>query len=135
MILLTFIPVKEFGKEVSLTCSFETAASNTHAFLRSYTMIWHLDTQWILMAFASVGILSFMLGLALDGIMGRDGFGAVLNAIIITTAFFGTIYICNMAGISLRRLEIAVPYGLTGAFGVYSFLALVKAGLSRMFGQ
>lgn len=98
-------------------------------------MIWNLDPQWLLIAFACVGILSFMLGLALDGIMGKDGFGAVMNAVIITGSFFGTIYLCNMMGISLRRLEVAVPYGLTGSFAVFSFLALVKAGLSRFFGQ
>ncbi len=98
-------------------------------------MIWNLELQWILIAVACVGVLSFMLGLALDGIMGKDGFGAVLNALIVTGAFFGTVYICNLNGISLRRLDVAVPYGLTGAFVVYSFLALTKAGLRRFFGH
>lgn len=98
-------------------------------------MIWNLDTQWLLIAVACVGILSFMLGLALDGIMGKDGFGAVMNSFIITITFFATIYACNLYGISLRRIEVAVPYGLTGAFGGFSVIALLKAGLSRVIGQ
>lgn len=95
-------------------------------------MIWNLDSQWLILAVAAAGILSFFFGMAMDGIMGKDGFGPIANSLIICGSFFLTVYICNLAGISLRRLEVAVPYGLTGSFLVFAFFAASKALLKRI---
>jgi hypothetical protein len=94
-------------------------------------MIWNLDSQWLILAVATASILSFFFGMAMEGIMGKDGFGPIINSVIICVSFFATVYICNLAGISLRRLEVAVPYGLTGSFFVFALFAVSKALLKR----
>ncbi len=96
-------------------------------------MIWNLDSQWLILAVATASILSFFFGMAMDGIMGKDGFGPIMNSFIVCGSFFATVYILNMVGISLRRLEVAVPYGLTGSFVVFALLAVSKALLKRFF--
>lgn len=94
-------------------------------------MIWNLETQWLMLAISSAAIFSFFFGMAMDGIMGKDGFGPIVNSLIICASFFATVYVCNMLGISLRRLEIAVPYGLTGSFVVFVLFAVSKALIKR----
>lgn len=94
-------------------------------------MIWNLDTQWLILAVASAGIFSFFFGMAMDGIMGKDAFGPIMNSVIICASFFATVYVCNLLGISLRRLEVAVPYGLTGSFVAFVLIAVSKALFKR----
>lgn len=95
-------------------------------------MIWNLDTSWLLMAVAVVSILSFLLGMALDGVMGDDGFGAVGNTIIITSGFFLGIFLANMYGIYLKDLKLAMTTGLCGSFLTLATLAVTKSVLARM---
>lgn len=94
-------------------------------------MIWNLDTQWLLIAFSVTGILSFFFGMAMDGIMGKDGFGPIANSAIICCTFFLTIYVGNKMGISLRHLEVAAPFGLSGSLIMFAFLVFAKAALKR----
>lgn len=95
-------------------------------------MLWNLDTSWLLMAVAVVGLLSFLLGLALNALIGRDGFGPIGNAVIVTAGFFLGIFLANSYGLVLRDLTLATATGLTGAFVSLAMLALVKAGLAWM---
>lgn len=95
-------------------------------------MLWNLDSGWLLLAFAVVGILSFILAMALNVVMGEDGFGAVGNAIIITAGFFLTVFAANNFGYRLSDLTMAVAVGLGGAFACLTMLALLKAGLNRL---
>ncbi len=94
-------------------------------------MIWNLDTSWLMMAIAIVSILSFLLGMALDGVMREDGFGAVGNTVIITTGFFIGIFLANSYGIYLKDLKLAIAVGLSGAFISLATLALSKSVLAR----
>ncbi len=95
-------------------------------------MIWNLDISWLMMAIAVVSILSFFLGMALDGVMGDDGFGAVGNTVIITTGFFLGIFIANSYGIYLRDLKLAIAAGLAGSFICLAMLAISKSVLARL---
>lgn len=95
-------------------------------------MIWNLDSGWLLMAVATVGVLAFFFGSALDAIMRDDGFGSAGNTLLFTVGFFAAIFIANSYGISLRDLKLAVGIGLSGAFVTVSVLALLKAGIHRM---
>lgn len=54
-------------------------------------MIWHLGAGWLLMAFASVTVMAFFFGSALDAIMLDDGFGSIGNMVLFTIGFFGAI--------------------------------------------
>jgi uncharacterized membrane protein YeaQ/YmgE (transglycosylase-associated protein family) len=95
-------------------------------------MIWNLDSGWLMMAVASVAVLSLFFGSALDAIMREDGFGPLGNMILFTFGFFMAVIIANTWGINLRDLKVAVAWGLGGAFTTVSLLALLKAGVSRI---
>jgi len=92
-------------------------------------MIWNLDSGWLMMALASVAVMAFFFGSALDAIMREDGFGPTGNMLIFTIGFFAAVVFANTYGISLRDLKLAVAYGLGGAFALVSAMAFVKAGL------
>lgn len=90
-------------------------------------MIWNLDFSWLMMAISIVAMLSYMFGLALDGIMGSDGFGPLGNMTIVTAGFFLGVFAANSYGVPLRDLTLATAAGLTGAFLGVGFLAVCKA--------
>lgn len=95
-------------------------------------MLWNLDIVWIALAIAIVSIFGFMLGTALDGLMGEDGFGPAGNMLIITSGFFLAVYVANSWGVRLNDLTMAVGTGLGGAFVVMLVLALAKGVLGRI---
>jgi hypothetical protein len=95
-------------------------------------MIWNLETGWLMMAVASVAVLSLFFGSALDAIMREDGFGSLGNMLLFTFGFFAAIIIANTYGINLRDLKMAVAYGLGGAFATVSVLAALKAGIAKI---
>ena len=95
-------------------------------------MIWNLDSGWLMMAVATVAVLGFFFGTALDAIMREDGFGPTGNTILFTAGFFIAVIVANTFGINLRDLKLGVAWGLGGAFALVSILALAKAGLARV---
>lgn len=95
-------------------------------------MLWNLDPSWLLTAFAVVAMLSYLFGLALDGVMGAEGFGPLGNMVIITAGFFLGIFSANSYGIFLENLTVATGAGLTGAFVSLGVLAVCKATLNRL---
>jgi uncharacterized membrane protein YeaQ/YmgE (transglycosylase-associated protein family) len=95
-------------------------------------MIWNLEPGWLMMAVASVAVLSLFFGSALDAIMREDGFGPFGNMLLFTFGFFMAVIIANTWGISLRDLKLAMAWGLGGAFVTVSVLALIKAGAGRI---
>lgn len=90
-------------------------------------MLATLGIGWLVMAVAVVGILSFILGMALDKLMGGDGFGPVGNMIVVTGGFFLSIFGANLYGYHFHDLKIAVATGLVGAFVLLGVLSLLKA--------
>lgn len=94
-------------------------------------MVWNLDIGWLLMAVVCVGILAFILSMALNAIMGDDGFGQTGNAGVITVGFFATIFVANTFGYRLADLREAVIVGMAGAFLLLTVLAVGKAVLAR----
>ena len=71
-------------------------------------MLWNLDPAWLMMAIATVAVLSYFFGAALHWLMREDGFGSFGNAIIISTGFFLAILVANQQGYNLRDLHLAV---------------------------
>jgi hypothetical protein len=96
-------------------------------------MLSNLDVSWFFFAVVTVAIFAFMLGMALDGVMGDDGFGATGNMVVITAGFFLAIFAANNWGIHFADLKIAIGTGLGGAFIAVFCLALMKAGIERLF--
>lgn len=95
-------------------------------------MIWNLSFGWLFMAVATVSILAFMFSLALNAIIGRDGFGPFGTTAIFTGSFFGSIYAINFYGVRLAKVQEAIFAGLTGAFIVLMTLLLLKAVVRRI---
>jgi hypothetical protein len=95
-------------------------------------MLWNLDGTWLTMAVATVVVLSYFLGAAIDALVRDDGFGATGNAVIIACGFFLAILVANYQGHALRELHVAIMVGLAGAFAGLTALTLVKALLARL---
>jgi hypothetical protein len=95
-------------------------------------MLMNLDPTWMMMGFAVVAILSFIFGMALDGLLGTEGFGPIGNTVVVTAGFFLGIFSANLYGIHFYDLKMAVATGLVGAFACLGVLAVIKAGLARM---
>lgn len=94
-------------------------------------MLWNLGAEWLFIALVVVGILSFILAVALNAIMGDDGFGATGNALVMTAGFFLSIILANSLGYNLREVKLAMLVGLAGTFGLLFVLAAAKAALAR----
>jgi hypothetical protein len=94
-------------------------------------MIWNLDTSWLLMAVATVVVLSFFFGSALDYLMRDDGFGSTGNMMIVSTGFFLGIVSANRQGYDLHEMHLAVLVGLAGAFVCLGTMTLLKAMIAR----
>lgn len=95
-------------------------------------MLMNLDATWLLMAVSAVAILSFIFGMALDGLMGGEGFGPIGNTVVVTVGFFLGIFAANAYGIHFYNVRMAVAVGLCGAFVSLALLAAIKAGLARL---
>jgi hypothetical protein len=100
-------------------------------FERGPGMIWNLDTAWLLMAIATVVVLSFFFGAALDYLMRDDGFGSTGNMIIVSVGFFLGIVAVNQQGYDLHELHRAVMVGLAGAFVCLALMTLLKGMIAR----
>jgi hypothetical protein len=95
-------------------------------------MLLNLDPTWLMMAATVVAIVSFIFGMALDGLMGGEGFGPIGNTVVVTVGFFLGILAANAYGIHFYDVKMAVAAGLCGAFASLGLLAAIKAGLARM---
>ncbi|CDX57855.1 conserved membrane hypothetical protein [Mesorhizobium plurifarium] len=95
-------------------------------------MFLHLDTTWLLFAFAIIAAFGFFFGTLLDAIMKEGAFGPTGNTLLFIFGFFAAVVIANKHGISLSDLKLAVAWGLGGAFSFISVLALIKAGMTRL---
>ncbi len=95
-------------------------------------MLWKLDVGWLLLAVTCVAILSFLLALAIDAVLGREAsLGAGKNAMVITGGFFLAILAVNSYGYNLADLRLAVATGLLGSFLCLFVCVTAKSLLSR----
>lgn len=95
-------------------------------------MFLHLDTTWLLFAFAIIAGFGFFFGAALDAIMKESGFGPTGNTLLFIFGFFAAVVVAHRHGISLSDPKMAIAWGLGGAFAFISVLALIKAGMARL---
>lgn len=95
-------------------------------------MLWNLNSIWLFMTVFTVGAISFILSIALDKVMGDDGFGAWGNTAIIVGGFFMAILGFNLYGTRLSDLQVATAVGLARAFVALGTMAILKAALLRL---
>ena len=94
-------------------------------------MIWNLGFGWLVLMIGCVAILAFILAMALDALMGRDGFGPVGNAVVLTSGFFLSIFLFNSFGYNLADMKWGAGAGVLGAFVAITSLATFKGLLNR----
>jgi hypothetical protein len=99
---------------------------------RGKTMLWKLDLLWLIMAVGTVGGVSYMLALMMESSIGNEGYGPIMNSVIITGGFFLTILGANYQGINLSQLKWALIYGGAGAFGLMLIMLLLRAVMNRI---
>ncbi len=95
-------------------------------------MLMKLDASWLMFAVVTVLLLSYMLAMALDAILGQAADRPVPTAVIITAGFFGAIYWMNERGVRMANLSESVMTGLVGSFALFFVLVVVKAVVNRV---
>jgi hypothetical protein len=95
-------------------------------------MLWNLDLGWLIMAFATVAGISYMLSLMMEASIGNEGYGPFLHAVFITGGFFLAIAGANYWGVNLRELKWALIYGGAGSFLLMLLMLLLRAAANRL---
>jgi hypothetical protein len=94
-------------------------------------MLASLGFVWMMLTIGCVGIVSYILSMGLDAIMGRESLGPVANAVVLTGGFFIAIELASGWGFNLADMRYATTAGLGGAFVSLTFCAFAKGLLSR----
>lgn len=97
-------------------------------------MLANLSFLWLAMAFACVTILSFIIAVLLNALVGEEAFGATGNAAIMTCGFFAGIVIANSLGYRLTGIDQAIKLGVSSAFVLFALLVVLKGAMRRLFG-
>ncbi|WP_419906665.1 hypothetical protein [Hoeflea sp.] len=71
-------------------------------------------------------VICFFVGHAMDGVMGPVGFGVFGNMIILGTGMALGLFLAELAGMPLNRMEVIIGSSMVGAFGSLMVLALFK---------
>lgn len=95
-------------------------------------MLWKLDAIWLTLSISVIGILSFVVAMAIDAVMRDDGFGAIGNAFILAGGFVAGILLAEWWRMNLRDLAHVAAFGLCGALGCMLISVAVKAALNRL---
>lgn len=95
-------------------------------------MIWNLDPWWLGLAIAVVTLLCYLFALGLTALIGRDGFGELTTASILSIGFFGSIFALNSYGVRVSELTEATFTGLVGSFILLMAVLALKALVKRI---
>jgi sterol desaturase/sphingolipid hydroxylase (fatty acid hydroxylase superfamily) len=95
-------------------------------------MIWNLAFWWLVLMVSCVSILAFILAMGLNALMGREGFGPVGNAVVLTGGFFLAIFAANTLGYELADMTRGAIVGISGAFVSLVSMAVAKGLLNRL---
>lgn len=97
------------------------------------TAIASIPFVWLMLAIATVAIVSYMISLFLNSVFGRDGFGTIGNMMVLTCCFFGGIILGEMFGYRMNGLQMNTYLGLGASLGGFLVLAICKQILDRLF--
>ena len=95
-------------------------------------MVWNLAAEWLILALATVAIISFIVGMALNAVVGDEAFGPTGNAVVIGGGFFLAIFVANSLGYPMKELTRALWTGFGGALACMAVLASAKAMLKKL---
>lgn len=95
-------------------------------------MLAKLDPSWLVFAVVTVALVSYIVAIAIDALLGDATFGVLGNAAIVTAGFFAAIYGWNVHGHRFSDLSQAVFWGIAGGFGALLLLVLLKGVVKRL---
>jgi hypothetical protein len=91
-----------------------------------------LSIEWSTI-FAILALMGgFLVGQAMDAVMGRQGFGALGNMIVLAAGFYLGLMAYEATRMPMDATEIRFAAGIASGFGSLFFLAVVKRILMRM---
>lgn len=94
-------------------------------------MLEKLDFAYLLLAIAVIGMLSFLIGNAINSILRQDSYGAMGNSAIMASGFLITIQYGPRYGLHINGFDEAVFAGLGGAFALLFVLSFFKIVSNR----
>lgn len=94
-------------------------------------MLEKLDFAYLLLALAVIGMLSFLIGNAINSILKQDSYGSIGNTAIMACGFLITIQYGPRFGLRLNGFDEAVYAGLGGAFALLFVLSFAKMVSNR----
>lgn len=95
-------------------------------------MLGKLDMTFLMMAVASIGMLSFFIGNAVHHLVKDDAYGVIGNTGIIFAGFVATIEYGNRIGLKFRDLDDLFFYGLAGSCVILIVLSMFKMASNRL---
>ncbi len=94
-------------------------------------MLAKLDFAFLLLALSVIGMLSFLIGNAINSILKQDSYGVLGNTAIMIAGFIITIEYGTRVGLRINALDEAVFAGLGGAFALLFVLSFFKIVSNR----
>jgi hypothetical protein len=85
-----------------------------------------LSAEWFLVFLAILLMASFVVGQAMNAVMGRQGFGAFGNMVVLAIGFYVGLCAGEAMRIDLRAIEIRFGFAVATAFAVLFALTLLK---------
>lgn len=95
-------------------------------------MLGKLEPTILMLAIASVGMLSFFIGNAVHHLVKDDAYGVVGNTAIIFTGFLVTIEYGDRVGLIFRNLDDLFFVGLAGSCVALIVLSMFKMASNRL---
>ncbi len=95
-------------------------------------MIANVGAFWLIMAVGTVAILSFILSLTLDAIIGQDGLGGMGGMLLMTGGFFGGLYGLNHFGMRFTNIQDGAVAGMVCALAAFAVVLVGKAVVRRI---
>jgi len=89
-------------------------------------MIGYMPDEFMAALLAACVMACFFVGYAMDGVMGRTGFGVLGNMLILITGLFLGVFGADLLHMNIGQVEILVGSGLVGAFVSLMTLTLLK---------
>jgi hypothetical protein len=90
-----------------------------------------LSLEWLLIFIALALMAGFIIGQAMDAVMGRMGFGAVGNMVVLAAGFYLGIIAFTRLRVLSGGVEMQFATGLAAAFVCLFLLAALKRMMSR----
>ena len=95
-------------------------------------MFGHLDTTTLMIMGLAIASGAFFAGVAMDGIMGRDGFGTIGNMAILLSGALVGMYVGDLFQWSIDRAVAQTVAAVGGGFSALALLAILKSLMIRM---